>query len=377
MITIKARSFIASSVMAAALMVPATSHALFPGTDIAKFGQNLVNMIQEMAESEIMQSLKDAAMEMDKFVSEFKVDSTNNVFGNAIMRTNQARADIHNLEQLENAQASPDACAIQMISVNLEDVLCAQEGIIGRIRSGRQASAPSVVSASLDRSFLPAEQRLASATDNRVDAAKAKQDKLDKVISEYDKKLIEGATALHQSSLAGPVQPGDAAEIKNMLSQHDYALALDSSLMTYKPATMAAVEKRLFVEYPPYISRPGLESTTDREKVEDLRKKLVREIANEAIIKQVAMKAEPAPNQPSKLETIHLLGDLKLDPNGNFMPGDDSYLAHMATVVVGSGPQAREKVLMQALKLNTQVEQYKQMLAVELQLANYALSLLE
>lgn len=376
----KTRSLIASAMMAAALIVPTTSHALLPGTDIAKFGQRMVDMILEMSDSAIMQSLKEAALEMDKFASEFKIDATNNAFGNMISRTNQAKTDIHNLEQLENSQASPDACAVQMMSANLDDVLCGQEGVLYRMRSGRQVAAPSAMSVSLDMSPLPSEQRIANASGNTEEPANqnnSKQAQIDKIIREYDKRLIEGAKTLDEATAPEGTEAQEAADIKTMLENHDYALAMDSSLMTFKPATMAAVEKRMFVEYPPYLDRLALDSTTDRQKVEDLNKKLVRELANEAILKLVAMKAEPAPNQPSKLETMHLMGDLKLDPDGNFMPGTDSYLGHMATIAVGTGIQSREKVLMQALRLNTQIEQYKQTLAIELQLANYGLSLLD
>ena len=107
-----------------ALMPSQKAEAGIPITDPAALAQMIQQGIARVMDSEIMQTLTEAGLDLQAMLSEMEVDTINNAFANMIARTNAASTEIQNLEQIERAQPAQDACETIELSVNMSDMIC-------------------------------------------------------------------------------------------------------------------------------------------------------------------------------------------------------------------------------------------------------------
>lgn len=332
----------------------------FPMTDIIGIAQDVWESFQRHSEHLIDKVMAETKLDTMASNAEMEIETWNNGAANYIARINQAYADIFNLEQKENSAGATGTCTNLITSESLDDALCSQYSIVDRINSARETITGALSGNSLLSSKFNQydEQRLAQS----VGAATKSNAQL--AVEKYHKEISR-----HLRNLERHTNEGRGDDVTNP----GLSLIQDSSPYEFTDDQLDIAISRNFLENPPFVNMSLQDPTSDKEKALILQKLALHEIASQVAIKDIALKTKGSDGHPSKLQAMDLASKIRLYPDVSMNGSDESFLQSIVMKNSGSGASSRENVLMYSIRLNNEMEKYKQLLAMERQIANYAL----
>jgi hypothetical protein len=351
-----------TGILMASLTAPAVHAIGFPMTDAVNIAKDIYDNIMVVMEHGIDYAMSETKLDQMSQASEDNIDAMNSGAANYIARINQAATDIFNLQQAENMTPAPGTCSTVMFSKSLDDALCGMESEISELSNERSSyggayreqivsnqSPQGIGSMSLAASGPGAEATMSAAK---------------KAIEKHKKEITK-----HIKNLDRHTAEGRGIDVM----RPDLSLIHDSSPHELTDDQYDIAMSRLFIEYPPYVSKNPIDPVTDEEKVLISRKVVQTEIASMVAAKDIAMKKKGSGTLPSYLRAMDMAARIRLTPEGTYDNTNTSFLQDIASGGSGEGASSREEILMYSIRLNTEMSKYKQLLAMELQLVNYGL----
>lgn len=130
-----------------------------PQADLARLGKLLAETIKDALEGKMVSEIKQTGLDMIGLGSKNKVDAVNNDVANAVVRTNKASEDVHNLEVLEKIQTSKSVCKDLAFSLSMDtDKACEKMNEIYDMYSAKpneaKSSALMTIAKGLNSSYM-------------------------------------------------------------------------------------------------------------------------------------------------------------------------------------------------------------------------------
>lgn len=351
-----------TAILMASLTAPTAQATGFPMTDAVNIAKDIYDSIMEAAEHSIDYVMSETKLDQMAQASEDKIDSMNNGAANYISRINQAATDIFNLQQAENMTSAPGTCSTVVLSKSLDDALCEMNTETSELSNNRSSYGSPYreqVAGNQSTQGIGNMTLAASGPGAKDTTSEAK-----KAIDAHKLEITK-----HIKNLDRHTNAGRGADVM----RPDLSLIHDSSPYELTDDQYDIAMSRLFIEYPPYVSKNPLDPVTEEEKVLISRKVVQTEIASLVAAKNIAMKKKGSDNLPSYLKAMDMAARIRLTPEGTYDGTNKSFLQDIASGGSGDGASAREEMLMYSIRLNNEMSKYKQLLAMELQLANYGL----
>lgn len=329
----------------------------FPMTDIIGIAQDVWESFQRHSEHLIDKAMSETKLDTIASNAEMEIDTWNNGAANYIARINQAYSDIFNLKQSERSAPAPGACTNMILSESLDDALCNQLSTteqINQIRSKIMGGVSGVATASIDGVD---NMRLASSGANSETKSEAEK-ALDLYYAEVTK---------HLRNLDRHIDEGRREDVENP----GLTMIFDSSPYEFTDDQLDIAISRNFLETPPFVNKSRQDPMGDKELAILKRNLVLHNTAADVAVKNIALKTKGENDFPSKLKVMDMAAKIRLYPDVSMTGQDESFLQGIVMKNAGEGASSREEVLMYSIRLNNEMEKYKQLLALERQIINY------
>jgi len=110
------RSFVLGFALVAAVPLPA--HALLPSFDYSNFGVQLIKNIEKATSENEKRTQLIQKLKLDALLGKQEIEAANNQAANTIIRINQQKTDVHNMEVASQAMPVAGSCKIVTNSVS-------------------------------------------------------------------------------------------------------------------------------------------------------------------------------------------------------------------------------------------------------------------
>jgi hypothetical protein len=101
------------------IFIANSAHAQIPSTDYVKLARKIQENMYDMMKHEVYKKIFKSKFDNSGVISEMKIDNDSNVYANLIVRMNQAKTDVSNLEILE--KSSPGINSSGSMIASIED----------------------------------------------------------------------------------------------------------------------------------------------------------------------------------------------------------------------------------------------------------------
>jgi len=355
------------SLLAGAILSTVCSSAqalIVPVTDYANFSIKImddVNRAMEYMKSTGIYQAIDAARSYD---TQSRVDAFNNGAANWIARVQQQAADVFNLEQQSKNQPMQDACQTMSVQGSLTDAVCGENGVVEAIREKMGMAETGTLeiyqkAKNIVGSLVPTNIGASTPSAAKSSSSESESDKA------YKKFVAEEAAAVDKHMAWIAAGKGAKSTSPTLL------LVTSDMAPAYTPEELDMALNLARLTHPPFVRSYGEDPVNDREVVQDMRKKLAIESANDVVARQIAMRTTLDPKEPSKLMALGLPVAIKFDENGEIANDGESWLHKVAlNNNTTTTEMTKEKLLMTGLKVNQAIEKYKSQLVTERMILN-------
>jgi hypothetical protein len=346
--------------MAALSVIPLANAYTMPDNDLQRFQQFITEnaqQVQHFIQTEVLDNAKLAAMARD---AQNQAETYNNGFANWIARADESVANVFNLEQQSRARPVQQACGVIGVAKVTSSVECAQDDLKALVKSTSQPvtsyitdfakkAASTLGLASSGSMFSTANVAASSSAEGaqKTQSEKNLEDwyaKIEAAVDENDQWLRNGRLVNDPSLL--------------LMTETDAPVYTDEELM------MAVNQADL--TYPDFIRKDPSDPQNAREAINDVRMKNAVLVNNQIIYDQIALRTAPADGMPSKMMSMVMPVQIKLDNDGQLQHDGDSWIHKIALNEATTPAEvSKEALLMKGLKLQQMLASYKAALQTE------------